>query len=562
MRSEGDQVCVGGFGFERLVRSIRETFPRSQVLVGLVIASCGWAGLAGAAQAAVPGTISTIAGNGSVGNGGNGAPATGAELDYPADVVADSGGDLLIADPGNSLVRLVAGSNCASACPFGLGAMTKGDIYVVAGNGARGYGGDGGTARSAQLNFPFALVLDRQGNLLIADQSDNVVRLVARVSCTSDCPYGLKSMVAGSIYPVAGNSTGGFAGDGGLATNAELNGPSGMAFDQAGDLLVSDSENNRIRLVANSSCSSACPFGLPSMSEGSIYTLAGDGLSGIAGDDGPASVAELADPDSVAFDGVGDLLISDWDRSTIRLVAATSCAFDCQYGLRSMTPGDIYTVAGNGTPGYNGDGRPAGLAEMYGPSLTVDGVGDLLIADMYNNRVRIVPDVSCTTACLYGPSALHKGFMYTLAGTGVNGFSGDGALAASAEMSWSRGISVDGDSNLLIADANNNRIRMVTAAQPPPVCYEVGAREVGQDGFTGTRDQEDVIVYAPAGLASISDVTVVNGTATHAAFTPGTKGPVVVTATKTVQSLGVSGYYKATDTEGRYSFCGFYLAAG
>jgi hypothetical protein len=270
----------------------------------------------------------------------------------------------------------------------------------------------------------------------------------------------------------------------------------------------------------------------------------------------------LDDPDSLAFDGVGNLLISNWGSSSVRLVAGTSCAFDCQYGLRSMTPGDIYTVAGNGTSGYNGDDRPAASAELYGPAVTIDGVGDLLIADMYNSRVRIVPDIGCTSACPYGLPALHKGFMYTLAGNGINGFSGDGGPASSAEMSWSRGISVDGDGNLLIADSFNNRIRLVTAAQPPPVCYEVGAREVGQDGFTGTRDQEDVIVYAPAGLASITDVTVVNGTASHPAFTPGSKGPVVVTATKTVQSMGVSGYYKATDEDGRYTFCGFYLPTG
>jgi hypothetical protein len=236
MRSDGDHVCGGVLGLERPVRSVRAVGSGGRVLIGLVVALCAWVGFVGAARAAAPGTISTIAGNGTVGYAGNGGPATSAELDYPTNVVADADGDLLIADPGNALVRLVAGSNCTSGCPFGLAAMTKGDIYVVAGTGTRGYGGDGGPARSAQLNFPFGLVLDRQGDLLIADQSDNVVRLVARVSCASDCPYGLKSMAPGDIYTIAGDGTGGFAGDGGLATNAELGGPSGLAFDQAGDL--------------------------------------------------------------------------------------------------------------------------------------------------------------------------------------------------------------------------------------------------------------------------------------------------------------------------------------
>jgi hypothetical protein len=270
----------------------------------------------------------------------------------------------------------------------------------------------------------------------------------------------------------------------------------------------------------------------------------------------------LNHPVGLAVDGVGDLLIAD-TYNGVRLVAETSCGFDCQYGLRSMTPGYIYTVAGNGINAFNGDGRPATSAELaLADSVAVDGVGDLLIADQYNDRIRIVPDIGCTSVCPYGLPALTKGFMYTVAGNGTFGFSGDGGPATSAEFNYPGELGIDGDGNLLIADTDNYRIRLVTASEPAPVCYETGAREVGQDGFTGTRDQEDVIVYAPAGLASINVVTVVNGTASHPAFTPGTKGPVIVTATKTVESMGVSGYYKATDDDGRTTYCGFYLAAG
>jgi hypothetical protein len=532
--------------------------------VGLVIALCAWMSLVGAARAAVPGTVSTVAGNGTEGYTGNGGPATSAEFKDTYGVSVDAGGDLLFADPRNNVVRLVAGSNCTSACPYGLAAMTKGDIYTVAGTGTAGYTGDDGAAKSAKLAFPYGLALDPQGDVLIADLSNNVVRIVARASCASACPYGLRSMVLGDIYTIAGDHKAGYSGDGGPATSAALSVPEHLAVDQAGNLVIGDAQNDRVRLVVDSSCSSACPYGLRSTSAGSIYTIAGDGTTGAAGDGGPATAAELDHPTGLAFDGVGDLLIADVYNG-VRLVAETSCAFDCQYGLRSMTPGDIYTVAGTGTYGFTGDGKPATSAELFlADSVAVDGVGDLLIADTGNQRIRIVPDIGCSTDCAYGlpPHWEGKGFIYTVAGNGTPGFSGDGGAATGAEFSYPSGVSVDGDGNLLIADTGNYRIRLVTASKPPPVCYETGAREVGEDGFTGTRDQEDVIVYAPAGLASITGVTVVNGTASHPAFTPGTKGPVIVTATKTAQSLAVSGYYKAPDEEGRSTYCGFYLPTG
>lgn len=209
-----------------------------------------------------------------------------------------------------------------------------------------------------------------------------------------------------------------------------------------------------------------------------------------------------------------------------------------------------------------GTGRPADLGGLNSPEdVAVDGVGDLLIDDAGNDRIRVVPDIGCSIDCAYG-DPMHwegKGFIYTLAGNGTFGYGGDGGQATAAELDLPLGLAVDGNGNLLVADTFNQRIRMVTAADQRPVCYETGAREVGQNGFKGANNQEDVVVYAPAGLASITNVTVVNGTAAYAPFTPGTKGPVIVTATSTDQSVPVSGYYKATDEEGRSTVCGFYI---
>ncbi len=416
------------------------------------------------------GDIYTIAGNGTESYSGDGAAATSAELNQPEGVTADGVGNLLIADTGNSVVRLVAGSSCATNCPYGLSAMTKGDIYTIAGNGTESYSGDGGAATSAELNQPSGVAVDGSGDLLIADEVNERVRLVATASCSSGCPYGLASMTEGDIYTIAGNgSIGPPSGDGGPATSAELFNPDAVGVDSEGDLLIAT--GLQVRLVAAASCSSSCPYGLSSMTEGDIYTVAGNGSFGFSGDGGPATSAELYVPSGVAVDSSGDLLIADPGNSRVRLVAAASCSSGCPYGLSAMTKGDIYTIAGNGTQGFSGDGSAATSAELEGPSgVAVDGVGDLLIAD--GSRVRLVAGSSCTTGCPYGLSAMTKGDIYTIAGNGTHGFSGDGSAATSAELSSLGGVAVDGDGNLLIADYGNNRVRLVTG-RPTEATYQL-----------------------------------------------------------------------------------------
>jgi hypothetical protein len=153
-------------------------------------------------------------------------------------------------------------------------------------------------------------------------------------------------------------------------------------------------------------------------------------------------------------DGTGNLLIPDSLNNRVRVVAVATGTF---YGQK-MTAGDIYTVAGNGTGGFSGDGGPAASAELFGPGgVTVDGAGNLLIADTFNERVRVV---AAATGTFYGQK-MTVGDIYTVAGGAKQGFSGDGGPATSAELYFPEGVAVDGAGDLLISDSGNNRVREV-----------------------------------------------------------------------------------------------------
>ena len=234
------------------------------------------------------------------------------------------------------LVSLIAGSNCAAACPFGLPATTEGDIYTVAGGGSSSPG-DGGPATSADLVYPDALALNGVDGLLIGEglttSSVGSVQLVPTAGCSTGCLFGLPSMVASDIYTIAGGGAT-FPGDGGPGTSAEVS-AEGVAFDSSGDALVADNFNGRLRLVARSNCASSCPFALGSITSGDIYTLA----------------AGQVHPSGLSLDSAGDLLVADSYDNDLRLIAASNCLSSCPFGLRSTTAGGIYTIAGNGDPG-------------------------------------------------------------------------------------------------------------------------------------------------------------------------------------------------------------------
>ena len=386
---------------------------------------------------ATTGILTLLAGNGTTGYSGDNGPATSAQLNNPQGIAVDSSGNLYIADTVNNCIRKV----------------TNGVITTVAGNGTPGFSGDTGPAPSAQLYLPRGVVVDSAGSLYIAD-SDN---------------WRIRKVMNGVITTAAGNGTYGFSGDDGSATSAQLSHPSGVAVDSAGGLYIADSDNRRIRKVTN----------------GVIITVAGSGVPGYSGDNGPATSAQLNDPQGIAVDSSGNLYIADGtyrirkvSNGVIITVAgngtccfsgdngpATSAQLNLPVGVAVDSAGNLYiadtinsrirkvrngvitTVAGNGTYGFSGDNGPATSAELaYPDGPTVDSSGNLYIADSYNNWVRKVSN----------------GVITTVAGNGTYGFSGDNGPATSAELSWPYGVAADSAGNLYIADYNNNRVRRVS----------------------------------------------------------------------------------------------------
>ena len=410
-------------------------------------------------------------------------------LGQPSAVAVDGAGNLVVADQGASEVDVVA----ARTGTFYGQKMKAGHLYVVAGTGTRGYSGDGGQATSAELDFPQGVAVDGAGNILIADRLNNRIRVVAVGTGTF---YG-KKMKAGDIYTVAGTGGEGYSGDGVPATSAELDGPIGVAVDGAGNLVIADNSNERVRVVA----AHAGTFYGQAMKARYIYTVAGTGAEGYSGDGGPAIQAEVS-PFGVTVDGAGNLVIADTNNNRVRVVAAKTGTF---YGQKMIT-GDIYTVAGTGQIAYSGDGGPATRAELNQPwGALVDGAGNLVISDFYNNRVRVA---AARTGTFYDHQ-MTAGHIYTVAGTGVAGFSGDRGPATSAELHWPAGVAVDGSGNLLIADLYNNVIRVVAAhtgtfygqAMKANFIYSV-AGIAGQSGYTG-----DGIPATSAELNFPDDVT-------------------------------------------------------
>jgi hypothetical protein len=287
------------------------------------------------AQTLSAGIINTVAGDGIAGYSGDGGAATSAELNVPYGVAVDNAGNIYIADYGNERIRKVTAST--------------GKISTVAGNGTVGYGGDGGPATSAKLDSPTGVALDGAGNIYIADLGNHRIRKV--------------TVSTGIISTAAGNGTQGYSGDGGPATSAELYYATGVAADSAGNIYIGDEVNERVRKVTAST--------------GIINTVAGDGVGGYSGDGGPATSAELNAPSGVAVDTAGNIYIADISNNRIRKV--------------TVSTGIISTVAGNGTAGYSGDGGPATNAELNNPSgVAVDTVGKIYIGDTNNNRIRAV----------------------------------------------------------------------------------------------------------------------------------------------------------------------------
>jgi sugar lactone lactonase YvrE len=372
----------------------------------------------------LPNNIITTVAGGRIGYSGDGGAATNASLYFPVGVAFDAPGNLFIADQYNNRIRRVD---------------TNGIITTVAGKrGGGSYSGDGGAATNASLNYPTGVAFDAFGNLFIADQYNYRIRRVD---------------TNGIITTVAGKSGSGYSGDGSAATNASLNYPTGVAFDSFGNLYIADPYNNRIRRVDTN---------------GIITTVAGKSSSGYSGDGGMATNASLFYPSRVAFDSFGNLFIVDNSNNRIR---------------RVDTNGIITTVAGNGTNGYSSDGGAATNASLYYPAdVAFDAPGNLFIADQYNNRIRKVDT---------------NGIITTVAGNGGSAYPGDGGAATNANLNRPFGVTFDTFGNLYIADNQNNRIRKVLlyAAYPTFTISNVGATNAGN--YT-------VVVTSPYGCVTSS----------------------------------------------------------
>ncbi len=343
--------------------------------------------------------ISTIAGSDTTGWGngsfsGDGGLAIAARLNAPYKIYLDAAGNIYVTDCGNHRVRKI---------------NENGIITTIAGNGNKGFSGDGGLAIKAELEFPAGVCVDASGNVYISDLGNNRVRKVN----TS----GIINTIAGS--GAAGYGFGGYSGDGGLAVSSTLNSPISMIVDAMGNIFIADTYNHVIRKVDTN---------------GIINTIAGTGFQGYSGDGGQATAAALNDPRDLTINAAGDLLIAEFGNNCIRKVNGA---------------GIITTIAGNGNPAYSGDGGPAINAELDRPiDVDVDAVSNIYITDTYNHCIRKIDT---------------NGIISTIAGTGAHGYSGDGGLATAANFFWPSGMVYNND-KIYVLDQLNHRIRMICSS--------------------------------------------------------------------------------------------------
>jgi trimeric autotransporter adhesin len=335
--------------------------------------------------------ITTIAGNGAAGFSGDNISATGTSIDHPSFLTVDATGNVYIADFNNNRIRKINAS---------------GIITTIAGTGIAAFSGDNGPATNAEINHPGGIILDAADNIYFSDNFNHRIR---------------KINTSGTITTIAGTGTAGSVGNGTEATNAQFNSPHGLTIDAIGNFYIADYNNNLVRKIN---------------SAGTITTIAGTGISGYSGDGGIATSAALNRPYGIVVDAFGNIFFSEYGNNCIRKIS---------------TSGIISTVAGvpaTGTGSYNGDNISATTAKLSEPcGITLDGNGNLYIADGNNSRVRKV-------------SPATNGVITTITGNGSNAYNGDGGLATLAGVS-PLDIAVDVEGSLYITDFGNNRIRYI-----------------------------------------------------------------------------------------------------
>ncbi|MCS6863773.1 MAG: hypothetical protein RMJ56_17105 [Gemmataceae bacterium] len=340
-------------------------------------------------------TITSPVGTGKKGFAGDGGPATQAELNQPFDVTFDALGHMYFSDTFNHRVRKVDAKT--------------GIITTVAGNGQKGFAGDGGKATEASLNEPYGVKVDSDGNLYIVDRLNYCIRKV-------DAKTGIISTVAGT----GGKS--GYAGDGGPAHQALLVEPNGICLDQRGQLYIADVAGHRIRVV--------------DLKTGTINTLLGNGKGVTAGDGGPLKDATTFGPRAVAMHPDGSLILVERNGHCVRRL--------------DLARGTISRFAGTGRRGYSGDGGKALEATFDGPKeLDIDNDGNVYIVDTENEAIRRID--------------AKTGIITTIAGKGRTKTPGlgDGGPATEATLGRPHGVAVGPDGGIYIGDTNSHRIRRV-----------------------------------------------------------------------------------------------------
>jgi sugar lactone lactonase YvrE len=521
------------------------------------------------------GVISTVAGIGDkcdhAGVCGDGGLAVDADLNLPDTVALDAAGNLYIADAGDNRIRVVNTSK--STITIAGVSIGAGDIQTVAGNSTacaspQSACGDGGMANAANLTAPYGVALDHAGNLYIADTKDHKIRFVNTssgiistfagngIGCSnqrSGCgdgkvptsaevtlPQGVFVDASGNVYiadtgdsrirevsvstgligtVVDSTGTAGFAGDGGAAASAQLDLPTTVWVDSTGNLFVSDSGNERIRVVNNQT--SSITVGGTTIQAGDIATIAGGGSGG---DGGAATSATVALPWAVAEDAAGNLYVVDQGNNRIRKVT------------NPTTTAIITTFAGNGSTGSctpqtppaapicTGDGGPATAASLNAPtSIAFDQSGNLYIADSDNLVIREVNAATGTISTVVGsglscypttatcgdggvatagsfalplniafdsagnlyitdwqgykvrkvvPSggSIANGTISTIAGTGISGSKGNNMAATKANLNHPAGLAVDSAGNVYIADQYNNEVRQIVQTPNASTC--------------------------------------------------------------------------------------------
>ncbi len=427
----------------------------------------------------------TVVGNGTSGDKGDGGPAISAELTAQFQVAVDKTGNLYIDDPTNHVIRKV---------------NTSGIISTIAGTaGSSGYTGDGGPATAAKLNTPYGVALDNNGDLLIADRNNYVIRKI--------------NADTGIITTVAGTGKQGTTGDGGPATSATLNGPYTVTCDRYGNIYIPDSKANTVRKVDTG---------------GIITTIAGTGKSGYTGDGGPSTAATFNALYGAWVDLAGNLYISDVANNVVRMID---------------TSGIIHTVAGNNqsSPINSGNGGPATSAVIYNPRpIVLDNAGNLYIPDQHGQTIRSVDG---------------NGIIRTIAGNGVQGFGGDDGPGPAAEFSVPYGLGIDSNNNVYVADSSNFRVRRLslnTGFASTALGTSVTHNFIVQSSVSVTPSTAVIAPNNPAefSLGALSGCTLGASLAANAFCT------IPITFTPTVPGLQAA-RLKITDTNGHVSTFGF-----